>query len=398
MLRGFGHSSPSAKQLPDAAFVELVDIVFRSLLPVAVMGVTIMGVGVLLAIRTSDVSVLALTIGGGLVAVGRTALILTYRRRSAVSALSAEEARVWEGRYAIGSFAFAILLGALNARVLMIEQAPDAMLSPMLATGLIFGYGSGVVTRMAVRPALCVTSLMLATAPTVVGFGVRVAAAEGVYATAAFAAQTMLIAGFAIASLESVAEIYATTRRHLLAKLELAVIAGQDDLTGLPNRVQLRERFDEAGARIRGTGDLLAVHCLDLDEFKAVNDTFGHLMGDMLLRAVTKRLLRTVREEDTVARSGGDEFVVIQTGIRDADEASLLARRIIRVIDAPYRLDGREMRIGVSIGIALAPQDGLDLDRIVSCADAALYRAKRGGRGGVAFWKEPPAPGVTTGT
>lgn len=398
MLRYLGHSPRPAKQLPDAAIIELVDFVFRSLLPSVVMGVTVLGVGALLTLRANDFVLLLLTIGDVLAAVARIVLIALYRRRSAAAPLNAEEARLWERRYAAVSFTFAALLGLLDARALMIEPAAGPMLGPMLVTGLIFGYGAGVVTRLAVRPALCATSLFLATAPTVVGFSALTAATEEFYAKAAFATQTIVIAGFAIASLESVAEIYRTSRQQLLAKLELAVMAGKDDLTGLPNRLQLRGRFDDAVARMRGTDELLAVHCLDLDEFKAVNDTFGHSMGDMLLQAVTKRLLTAVREDDTVARLGGDEFVVVQTGVRHADEARSLALRIIRVVSAPYRLDGREMRIGVSIGIALAPRDGLDLEQLVSCADVALYRTKRRGGGGVKFWDEPPMSGAAAAT
>jgi diguanylate cyclase (GGDEF)-like protein len=270
----------------------------------------------------------------------------------------------------------------------MMEHSINPMLIPMMVTGLIFGYGAGIVTRLAVRPAICVTSLMVATIPTVIGFCARVANADGLYASAVFSIQSLLIAGFAIASLESVLDIYRTTCQQLIAKLDLAILARQDDLTGLPNRIQLRERFNEAGGRIREADDLLALHCLDLDHFKAVNDTFGHPMGDLLLKAVTKRLMQVIREGDTVARMGGDEFAILQTGIRHIDEARLLGLRVIRALSAPFKLDGHEICIGASIGVALAPRDGLNLEHLISCADEALYESKRAGRGNVILWKE----------
>ncbi len=314
----------------------------------------------LIALRKGDIAAFILTIGGVLISMARISLIVAYRRRTAGSPLNVAEARIWECRYAVASVTLAALIGALNARGLMMGHPIDPMLIPMMVTGLIFGYGAGIVTRIAVRPAICVTSLMVATIPTVIGFCARAASADGFYASAVFSVQTLLIAGFAIAGLESVLDIYKTTCQQLISKLDLAILARQDDLTGLPNRVQLRERFNEAGSRIRETHDLLALHCLDLDHFKAVNDTFGHPMGDLLLKAVTRRLRQVIRDGDTVARVGGDEFAILQTGIRHVDEAQLLALRIIRVLSAPFNLDGHEICIGVSIGIALAPRDGLN--------------------------------------
>lgn len=155
--------------------------------------------------------------------------------------------------------------------------------------------------------------------------------------------------------------------------------------------------FAEAFARLGGDGDGLAIHCLDLDRFKTVNDAYGHLVGDALLRAVTERLLGAIRRKDTAARLGGDEFVVVQSGIRHEDEALLIAHRIIRALGAPYEVGGKEIRIGVSIGVALAPRDGLALDGLIARADAALYRAKRDGRGVAMLSDEAEPPSSLTG-
>jgi diguanylate cyclase (GGDEF)-like protein len=129
----------------------------------------------------------------------------------------------------------------------------------------------------------------------------------------------------------------------------------------------------------------MALHLLDLDGFKAVNDTYGHPAGDLLLQEVARRMLATVRAGDTVARLGGDEFVIIQMGINQDSEAEMLARRLIRSLSAPYQINGETLRVSVSVGIALAPEQGRDLEHLIACADAALYRSKEGGKGQLRF-------------
>jgi diguanylate cyclase (GGDEF)-like protein len=163
----------------------------------------------------------------------------------------------------------------------------------------------------------------------------------------------------------------------------------------LPNRTLLCARFNEAMAQIRRSDKVLALHALDLDYFKSINDSLGHPAGDALLKLVAERLNGILRIGDTVARVGGDEFVVLQVGIRSSDEAKLLAHRIVRTLSAPYLLDGSELRIGVSIGIALAPNDGSAFDGLAASADAALYQAKRKGRGGILLASETSGRGHT---
>ncbi|MGD0720834.1 MAG: GGDEF domain-containing protein [Roseiarcus sp.] len=378
---------PQSKPVPDAVFVEQVAILFGNLEPVVALGVVITAIGGVIAAAKDDAVALLLTISCGLVTLIRVASILAYRRRVAVSPLPADQARVWERRYAVGSLALAAALGALSARA----SVMDDPLVGMMTMALIFGYTSGMVARISIRPAICLASLILSTAPTVIAFGAHVGAAGGYPPAAVFATQAFLIAAFGAASLGAVEHVHAMTLQQLLAKRELALLAGRDTLTGLPNRSLLRARFAEAVARTAHAGDILAIHCLDLDQFKAVNDRYGHPTGDALLQAVSERLARALRTDDTVARLGGDEFVVIQSGIHDAEQARLLAERIIQSVAARYQIDGHEVEIGVSVGVALAPRDGIDLDQLSSRADAALYRAKRGGRG-VVFWGEAPGP------
>jgi diguanylate cyclase (GGDEF)-like protein len=162
-------------------------------------------------------------------------------------------------------------------------------------------------------------------------------------------------------------------------------LARHDPLTGLANRVLFREQLEQSLARlVRGQG--FAVMCLDLDHFKAVNDTLGHPVGDALLKQVSQRLLACVRHGDLVARLGGDEFAIIQASVRDPTRTESLAARIVETVGAPYDIDGQRIEIGTSIGITLAPRDGESADQLLKNADLALYRAKAAGRGGYAFF------------
>ncbi|WP_375454645.1 diguanylate cyclase domain-containing protein [uncultured Methylobacterium sp.] len=157
-------------------------------------------------------------------------------------------------------------------------------------------------------------------------------------------------------------------------------LARHDALTDLPNRTLLSERLVQAIALAKRQGASFAVFCLDLDGFKTVNDTFGHQTGDALLRMVAARLKEVVRAEDTVARIGGDEFVIIQTGAGQPETGSVLAKRLIQAMEPPFAIDGGLMSVRLSIGIALVPQHGVDSDTIYRSADLALYRAKAEGR------------------
>ncbi len=175
-----------------------------------------------------------------------------------------------------------------------------------------------------------------------------------------------------------------TARRHAEAKI--AHLAHHDALTDLPNRVLFRQQMDHALARAP-RGDEVAVLCLDLDEFKSVNDTLGHPVGDLLLQAVAERLRECVRDSDTVARLGGDEFAILQIGAPQPTGASDLARRVLEIVSEPYVLNGHQVAIGTSIGIALAPTDTTDPDQLLKSADLALYRAKGEGRGRFRFFE-----------
>ena len=170
------------------------------------------------------------------------------------------------------------------------------------------------------------------------------------------------------------------------AESQIAFMARHDALTRLPNRTLLAERIELAVAQV-GRGSGFAVFCLDLDNFKQVNDTLGHPVGDELLCAVADRLNACVREIDTVARLGGDEFAVIQCGVQGGEEAERLARRIVECVGAPYELNGHRVVVGCSVGISMSPGDGTTGEKLLKNADVALYRAKMEGRGTWRFFE-----------
>ncbi len=174
------------------------------------------------------------------------------------------------------------------------------------------------------------------------------------------------------------------TVERLRAEAKINHMARHDELTGLPNRASFQA---EIGRALQAGRAACAVLCLDLDRFKAVNDTLGHLAGDKLLKAVGERLLGNACEGVFVARIGGDEFAIVQTAGDQPVAAMSLAERVIALLSQPYDLDGQHIVVGVSIGIALAPSDGTEAEDLVKNADLALYRAKGDGRGTKRFFE-----------
>jgi diguanylate cyclase (GGDEF)-like protein len=172
---------------------------------------------------------------------------------------------------------------------------------------------------------------------------------------------------------------------------ELHVLAHQDALTGLPNRVVLRNQLEQALASRRPNGRTIAVSYLDLDHFKDVNDSFGHETGDELLKAVAERLQACIpategQVRNLISRFGGDEFAILQTGIRRPDESAALASRVVEALREPFSVNGQEIFIGTSIGIALA-HGHVTSSQILKHADMALYHAKADGRGTFRFFE-----------
>jgi diguanylate cyclase (GGDEF)-like protein/PAS domain S-box-containing protein len=170
------------------------------------------------------------------------------------------------------------------------------------------------------------------------------------------------------------------------AQAQISHMAHHDALTGLANRTQLVEKLQNALTALPSRGGGIAVHFIDLDRFKSVNDTLGHDGGDFLLRTVAERLRSVIRIDDTVARLGGDEFVVVQTGVSDRDQVKEFARRLTSAVTAPMKLREQAIVATVSVGVAVAPADGSNPERLLKSADLALYKAKADGRNCIRFF------------
>ncbi len=170
------------------------------------------------------------------------------------------------------------------------------------------------------------------------------------------------------------------------AEQELAFLAHHDPLTGLPNRLLFSARLEHAIERARREQGQIAVMFLDLDRFKTINDTLGHAAGDQLIKGVAKRLRDNAREQDTVARMGGDEFTLVLEDLGHADQAGSIALKLQQVLKEPFELDDRKVYVGASIGISLFPGDGQDADSLLKHSDAAMYRAKEQGRNLYAYY------------
>ncbi|HUX30250.1 MAG TPA: EAL domain-containing protein [Thiobacillus sp.] len=173
-----------------------------------------------------------------------------------------------------------------------------------------------------------------------------------------------------------------------LAERQIEFLAYRDPLTGLPNRLLVLDRFEQAMAHADRTGTRLALLFLDLDNFKTINDSLGHAVGDALLKEITIRLGGCVRDTDTISRQGGDEFLIVVPDLRDADDIAPVLVKIRERMQDPCRIEGNELTTSVSVGVALYPDDGGDFDTLLKKADMAMYRAKDLGRNTYCFFDE----------
>jgi len=322
---------------------------------VLIIGAAFVLVGAIVSSKVDDAVLRVVANTGALIAVAR---IVVLSRRPAASAL--------------GSFAFAACLGALGARTLIVGDEGTRT----LVVALAIGYAAGLLMRGVSRPWVSVPSLFLASAPMIV-------AAFWKWDAPSLALGTLMVLMLA-GGLERLKRLHDDFLAQIALRRKFENLARVDELTGLSNRLALRERRDKLlhGAD-REAGTVIAAHCLDLDRFKPVNDALGHAAGDAVLKVVAGRLSRTAGPGDLVARVGGDEFVVVQVGATGEDDALALARRLVEAIQAPCVIAGRVLTIDASVGTAVAPADGLDLDHLIHRADAALCerKARRNGAG-----------------
>ena len=365
----------SATDLPEGTYVELVRSLFTTLIPATIMGMSFIAVGMLATARVSDPWLGWLVVLGGVASLARVGYCASLEPRANDPGLTVAAAVSVERWFGITYIAFAAILGLFGARILQVAT-PELH---MLVTALIGGYCAGVAAGISLRPWISVSSVSAAIVPTVV---VSATSPDVAYRMLAIVFAAMLAGG-----INSMMVRYHSELGKLAMRRTLATLARQDALTGLGNRLALAARFDALAACGEGQ---IAVHCLDLDRFKPVNDRYGHPAGDALLQAVAGRLSGVMRDGDFAARMGGDEFVLLQAGIRHPGEAEMMAHRIVRAIAEPFAVAGALVEIGTSLGFALSADHGPSLERLIAAADRKLYQVKANG-GGVA----PPSRPVS---
>ena len=363
---------PKNSELPDGTYVELVKSLFATLLPTVIMSVAFLGIGSLILAQSHDRLIAGLIAAGALASILRIGILLRFRRWAREDEIDRNRARRIERAFAVAYLSFAIILGSFGVRAIQI--APPQ--SDMLVVALLVGYAAGVAAGIALRPVIAVSSMVVAIVPTVV---LAATSPDITFKTVA-----LLMAALLAGGINSLLGRYKSETAKITMRRMFATLARQDHLTGLSNRLSLAEQFQQLSAT---STQGLAVHCLDLDRFKPVNDTYGHPVGDALLEAVAARLASVVRGQDFAARTGGDEFVVIQVGINHPDAADMLARRIAKAIAEPYTIDRHSISISTSIGYALSVDCGNDLERLLARADEALCHTKRGGGGLISHGK-----------
>ncbi|NNM73422.1 GGDEF domain-containing protein [Enterovirga aerilata] len=351
--------------------LELTAPLFDAMMPLALVSLSYAVVGgvVLYLGESRDSWLTALYLLGMAVSCVRIWIIFRFRARGAQRPIAPNEVQVWERIFGAGTMAFGSVLGLFTARTITLGTP----LVHELVIALLFGFGAGLVARVSIRPWIALSGLALAATPPVLAL-VQTGTIEHMILAA-------VLATFALGGVETTAYIYRAVRDQVQLKHHLDGLARRDSLTGLANRLQFEEQLEDALARGQG----VAVHFVDLDRFKPVNDMYGHVIGDALLRAAAARLEGLLRQGDLAVRLGGDEFVVLQVNCTSRDQAEFVAQRIVRALKMPFDIAGRDIHVSASVGVAVAPQDGTDPASLVGKADAALYRAKNRGRGTLAM-------------
>jgi diguanylate cyclase (GGDEF)-like protein len=365
----FKRQHSQAESISDSVYMDIIATLYGTLVPIALTGLAQLVVGSIAAWQTNDAFTWILTGAGLILAIVRSLDVIAFRRRVARKpAVSRQEAIRWEWRYAIGSVATGLIIGLFAARCVFLGDAA----SSAMATGLAFGFGAGVVARLSLRPIVAIADLAITGVPVIVSTLMQTWDASHV-------GLGLLFTIYLVGSFETVRQSYNANLVHITLKREFEQLARRDPMTGLFNRTALASDLVQLLADRRAS--MVAVHAIDLDHFKAANDKFGHPVGDALLREVAARLKAIAADDDLLVRMGGDEFILAQRLVKSHGDAEAMARRIFEAISAPYCIDGNDIVIGASIGVAVSPTDGSSVEALLTHSDRALYHAKsfRGG-------------------
>lgn len=350
------------RQDPPDVYRALVAELSRTLIPTSIMGMTIVLIGAYaFSLRNID-TLLFLTIMGGGGSVGKVFVILLQLRRNSFDELPGlGESRHWELAHITMTTVVSSSVGGL-ASLMFLSTFSELHL---LATALLFGYCAGVSTRLAPRPLIASTAMIIAAVPTIICSYAVGSVSQRIVA--------VIFLLFLSGGIHSVIYIHRNSVRNISLRLDMERLARNDPLTGLANRLGLREAF----RHILFTAGKITIHCLDLDGFKGVNDRYGHATGDEVLITVANRINRIVPEGTTVARIGGDEFVVLQKILHDEDESELLRELLNENLRLPFELSCATVHLSCSIGSASSCTSSADLDALLRAADDRLYESKR---------------------
>lgn len=352
----------------EALETELIRSLFDAVLPALLMTTCFAIAGALALWQTGD-PVLALLLAVGLfLSAARLALLGIRGREMRAPDLTLVRARDIQRRFTVVYFSFALVIGMFGQRCLQLAR-PELH---MLVVCMLVGYGAGVAASIGLRPRIALPSMMAATMPAIISM---LGWADPVYW-----ATGLLTSAFLAGGIVSVRARHARAVKSIGRRIAFSTLARQDGLTALPNRLALREWFDECVTRAARPG-MAAVHYLDLNGFKPVNDKYGHPVGDALLVAVGQRIAGAIRSSDMAARFGGDEFAVVQCGIQNADEAALLAQRLTAAIAKPYEIQGETIRVSTCVGYVVSEKGEEEFEYLLHVADEALYTGKRSGIG-----------------
>lgn len=326
-----------------------------------------------------------------MIELGRSLLGRRFRHRS----IPLNDVRLWRRRFLIGSCISALGWGTAGVLLFPAGDVAHQLFLSMVVLG-----ACAVTLPALTADILCYLAFLIFTgmplAVRLIVEGREIPLTAGIMACVGIALLARMAFGmykrlveqlnirFAIADIAEELRTEMTVRRR--AEEQLTQLANYDPLTGLANRTLCEHRLGRAIARVRTGQAQLAVLFVDLDQFKTINDSLGHTIGDEVLKRVAQRLQRSVTERDTVARLSGDEFIMLVEDAEDREELNALAERILRVIAKPMLLDETELRVTASIGITLLAEDSPDVKSLLANADTALYRAKKRGRNRALFF------------
>lgn len=373
------HASMHPRTQADAVEIELIRSLFDAFVPSVIMTCVFMLSGVVIARETGDWPLTLLLIGGALASAVRLWTAWSLAPVARRPDLTCAAARRLERRFAWPYMIYAVLLGLFGVRAMLLPFTQVHM----VVICLLMGYAAGVAAGISLRPRIASFSMIVSLLPASL---TAIAQGEPLYVVTGVLASSFLGGG-----------IYSLRGRHeragkdIMLRFAFANLARQDTLTALPNRAALHEWFEEHVAT-GGRGALVAVHYVDLNGFKPINDGYGHPVGDALLTAVGQRVTHAIRADDMAARLGGDEFAVVQYGVGSPEEAEQLAERLTDAISRPFQIDGNDLRISTSLGYVMGT-GAQSLDELLGLADKALYISKRGG-GVVTRYEPPPVAGT----